>query len=100
LPITLLLAGNGTLSTPYKLNFLNDPLAKSLVYLDKAKLKNKLPPFFQNLNTLLDKLCFYKFNRLTMKDLTDVIEWIELGNKTLFAPVGVKLCFYVFENSY
>jgi len=63
LPITLLLAGNGTLSTPYKLSFLNDPLAKSLVYLDKNLLKVKLPPFFENLNTLLDKLCFFKFNR-------------------------------------
>jgi hypothetical protein len=61
--MTLLLAGNGTLSTPYKFNFLNDPLAKSLVYLNKDLLKQKLPAFFQNLNTLLDKLCFYKFNR-------------------------------------
>lgn len=100
LPITLLLAGNGTISTPYKLNFLDDPLAKSLVYLNKGVLSVKLPPFLQNLNTLLDKLCFYKFNRQTMKDLNDVVEWIELGNKTLFTPLGVKMQFYVFENSY
>jgi hypothetical protein len=39
LPTTLLLAGNGTLSTPYNLNFLNDPLAKSLVYLNKEALQ-------------------------------------------------------------
>lgn len=65
LPLTILLAGNGTLNTPYKLNFLDDPLAKSIVYLDIATLKSKLPPFFENLNTLLDKLCFFKFNRQT-----------------------------------
>jgi len=100
LPVTLLLAGNGTLSTPYRLNFLDDPLAKSLVYLNKDLLKVKLPPFIQNLNTLLDKLCFYKFNRQTMKDLNDVIEWIELGNKTMFNQLNVKMQLYVFENSY
>ena len=100
LPITLLSGGNGSLSTPYKINYLNDPLAKSLVYLDPTTLKSKLPYFFQNLNTLLDKLCFFKFNRQTMKDLTDVIEWVELGNKTLFKPVDCKMQLYVFENSY
>ena len=63
LPMTLLLSGNGSMGTPYQLDFLTDPLAKSLVYLDKNTLKTKLPPFFQNLNTLLDKLNFYKFNR-------------------------------------
>ena len=35
-----------------------------------------------------------------MKDLTDVIEWVELGNKTLFKPVDCKMQLYVFENSY
>lgn len=33
--MTLMLAGNGTLSTPYAINFLDDCLAKSLVYLNK-----------------------------------------------------------------
>jgi hypothetical protein len=95
-----MLAGNGTLSTPYSVNFVNDSLAKSLIYLNKDKLQKKLPPFFENLNSLLDKLCFYKFNRQTMKDLSDVIDWIELGNKTLFAPLDVKMTLYLFENSY
>jgi len=63
LPITIMCAGNGTLSTPYTLNFLDDPIAKSLVYLQPDLFKLKLPPFFENLNTLLDKLCFFKFNR-------------------------------------
>ena len=79
-----MLAGTGTLSTPYRVNFTEDPLAKSLIFLNKALLQKKLPSFFENLNSLLDKVCFYKFNRQTMKDLSDVIEWIELGNKTLF----------------
>jgi len=61
--MTLMLAGNGTLSTPYSVNFLEDGLAKSLVYLNKELLSYKLPEFFENLNTLLDKLCFHKFNR-------------------------------------
>lgn len=79
---------------------MDDPLAKSLVYLDKATLKNRLPPFLQNLNTLLDKLNFFKFNRQTMKDLNDVVEWIDIGNRTMFNQVGVKMQLYVFENSY
>lgn len=36
--MTLLLAGDGTMSTPYKINFTEDPLAKSIVFLDKAQL--------------------------------------------------------------
>lgn len=58
-----MLAGNGTLSTPYRVNFTEDPLAKSLVFLNKEKLRRKMPVFFENMNSLLDKLCFYKFNR-------------------------------------
>lgn len=96
----MLLAGDGSLNTPYKLNFTEDPLAKSIVYLDKIQLRNRLPPFFENLNTLLDKLSFYKFNRQTMKDLSDIIEWIEVGNKTIFNPLDTKLTLYLFENSY
>ena len=35
LPLTLLLSGNGTMSTPYNFNFTQDSLAKSIFYLDK-----------------------------------------------------------------
>ena len=35
-----------------------------------------------------------------MKDLADVIEWVEVGNKTLFNPCNVKAVMYIFENSY
>lgn len=77
LPIALMLAGNGTYENPYTLNFEDDPLAKSLVYLDKQGLKTKLPIFLENLNTLLAKLSFYKLNRQCMKDLSELLEWID-----------------------
>ena len=35
-----------------------------------------------------------------MKDLTDVIDWVEMGNKTLFNPLDTKATLYLFENSY
>jgi hypothetical protein len=35
-----------------------------------------------------------------MKDLSDIIEWVELGNRTLFNPVDTKMTLYLFENSY
>lgn len=100
LPITLLLAGNGHYNSPYYLNFEDDALAKSIVYFDQATMKEKLPIFFENLNTLLAKLSFYKFNRQIMRDLGEIIDWIELGNKTLFNPLDTKATLFLFENSY
>lgn len=35
-----------------------------------------------------------------MKDLFDVIEWVEVGNRTLFNPENTKATLYLFENSY
>ena len=35
-----------------------------------------------------------------MKDLSEVLEWIELGNKALFNTLDVKMTLYMFENSY
>jgi hypothetical protein len=100
IPLTLLLAGSGTFNSPYYLNFEDDALAKSVVYFHPQTLKNKLPLFFENLNTLLSKLSFYKFTRATMRDLSEVIEWVEMGNKTLFNPLDVKATLYLFENQY
>lgn len=100
IPITLLFGGNGTFNSPYNLNFEEDALAKSLVYFHQATLKDKLPIFFENLNTLLSKLSFYKFTTATMRDLNEVVDWIEMGNKTLLNPLDIKATLYVFENSY
>ena len=95
-----MLSGNGTFNCPYCLNFENDPYAKSLVYFNEKSLKKGLPLFFDNLNTLLAKLSFFKLNRQAMKDLADVIDWVETGNKVLFNPANVKASLYLFENSY
>lgn len=62
LPVTLMLSGCGTFNSPYYLGFENDPYAKALVYLNEKKMKKDLPIFFDNLNTLLAKLSFYKLN--------------------------------------
>lgn len=35
-----------------------------------------------------------------MKDLGDIIDWIELGNKKMFHQLNVKLTLNIFENSY
>jgi hypothetical protein len=82
------------------LNFENDPYAKSIVFFDEKSLKKGLPLFFDNLNTLLGKMSFFKLNRQSMKDLNDIIDWIDVGNKTLFNPINLKVCLYMFENSY
>jgi hypothetical protein len=46
LPQVLLLAGNGTFSTPFRVDFQNDVLLKSLIFLNKNHLKKLLPLFF------------------------------------------------------
>lgn len=100
MPLCLMLAGNGTFETPYNLRFEEDSLAKSLVHLNPFLLKSELPPFFENLNTLLAKLSFYKFPRQAMRDLDEVIEQIDLANKSLFTPLDLKATLYLFENCY
>ena len=35
-----------------------------------------------------------------MRDLAEIVDWIELGNKTLFNPLDTKATLYLFENSY
>jgi len=32
--------------------------------------------------------------------LSEVIDWVEMGNKTLFNPLETKATLYLFENSY
>lgn len=100
LPLTLMLSGSGTFNSPYFCNFEDDALAKSIVYFHKATLKDSLPLWFENLNTLLSKTSFYKLTGATSKDLSEVIDWVEMGNKTLFNPLETKATLYLFENSY
>jgi len=35
-----------------------------------------------------------------LEDLGEIIDWIELGNKTLFSPLDTKATLFLFENSY
>ena len=63
-------------------------------------MKEKLPLFFDNFNTLLAKLSFYKLTRQAMKDFGEVIEWVEVANRTLFSGSNLKATIYLFENSY
>ena len=60
LPLTLMLSGSGTFNSPYNVNFENDALAKSIVYFNIDTLKESLPLWFENLNTLLAKTSFFK----------------------------------------
>jgi hypothetical protein len=84
LPITLLFSGNGTFNNPWIIDYEQDPLAKSLILIQKDYLRKKLPLFYENLNTKIARLSFYHFTRVTMHDLSDVIEWIQFGNKQMF----------------
>ena len=90
---TILLAGAGTYNSPYQVDFKNDPMAAkyllNLIKENNENFKDSLPLFFYNLNTLLGKLSFFKFESLVMRDLTQVLDWIELGNKSLFRPLKV-----------
>lgn len=100
LPMTIMLSGNGTLSTPYKLNFQTDILAKSLIFINRNRMVKVLPQFFYNLNYLLDKLSFYKFNRQTVTDLTQIMEMLEEANEKIFGPTQTSVTLYLFENKY
>ena len=95
LPISLLLNGCGTFNSPYAVSYDDDPYAQQI-----GMFADKVPLFFANLNTLLSKLSFYKLNRQAMKDLADVVDWIDQGNKALFNRAGVKATLYLFENAY
>lgn len=60
LPQAILLAGNGTLNSPYMLEFFDDTFAKSVALMKLEFFRDKLPIFFENFNTALSKLSFYK----------------------------------------
>jgi len=35
-----------------------------------------------------------------MRDLDEIIEWVDMGNKSLFNPLDCKAILYIFENFY
>jgi hypothetical protein len=59
---------------------------------------DKLPPFLENFNSQLSKLSFYKLEVMVMRDLNNVVQWIEKANKTMFNHYHIKAVLYLIEN--
>lgn len=53
-----------------------------------------------NLNTIIGKLSFFQIKNITMMNLNELMQWVELGNKALFNPNGIMATIYILENSY
>jgi hypothetical protein len=97
-PMALLLAGSGTYNTPYNLDFIKDSYIKSLVLIKFDYFRNKLPVFFENFNSHLSKLSFYKLEVQVMRDLGNVVAWLEKANRSLFNHFHIKAVLYIIEN--
>lgn len=80
----ILLAGSGTYHHPYFLDYRDDVLAKSLVLVKYSFFYDKLSIFFENFNSQLNKISFYKLDQQVMRDLTKSVFWLETANKTMF----------------
>lgn len=98
LPMPLLAAGAGTFNHPYKIDYINDTYAKSLVLIDQNFFADKLPVFLENFNSQLGKLSFYKLQTQVMRDLYTVVKWLEDANKCMFNHFNVKCVLYICEN--
>lgn len=96
--MSILLAGSGTFNNPYLVDFMNDSYAKSLVLIKYDFFKEKLPVFLENFNSQLDKLSFYKLEYQVMRDLGNVVEWLEQANRAMFNHFQMKCVLYVVEN--
>ena len=97
-PMPLLLAGSGTYNTPYNLDFIHDSLVKSLVLIKFDYFRNKLPVFLENFNSQLSKLSFYKLEVQVMRDLGNVVSWLEKANRSMFNHFHIKAVLYIIEN--
>lgn len=100
IPMPILLAGNGTFNHPYVLDFINDPYVKSLALIKYSFMSDKLPVFLENFNSQLAKLSFFKLERQLMRDLGNVVKWLEQANKTFFNHFNIKCVLYIIENQY
>jgi hypothetical protein len=99
LPMPVLLAGAGTYNSPYHVDFVEDSYVKSIVLINYDFLKDKLPPFLENFNSQLSKLSFSKLQPQVMRDLYNVVKWIEKANKSMFNHFNVKCVLYICENT-
>ena len=96
----ILLAGSGTYNNAYKIDFIEDTYAKSLVLIKYEFFKDKLPIFLENFNSQLYKLSFYKLEKQVMRDLGNVVEWLEKANRAMFNHFDMKCVLYIIENQY
>jgi len=96
----VVLAGSGTFNSPYYVDFMEDPYAKSLALIHFDFFKDKLPPFMENFNSQLHKLSFFKLELQVMRDLSNVVEWIEKANRAMFSHFDMKCVLYIIENQY
>ena len=94
----ILAAGAGSFNHPYKIDYINDTYAKSLVLIDQNFFGDKLPVFLENFNSQLGKLSFYKLQTQVMRDLYTVVKWLEDANKCMFNHFNVKCVLYICEN--
>lgn len=98
LPQAILLAGNGTFNNPYSLDYKEDPFAKSMALIKLEFFKDKLPMFLENFNSDLSKLSFFKLQIQVMRDLGNVVEWLEKANRSMFNHFNMKCVLYIIEN--
>jgi hypothetical protein len=98
--MTIILSGSGTFNTPYHLEFKDDPYVKQIALINYDFMYDKLPPFLENFNSQLAKLSFYKLEVLVMRDLSNVVQWIEKANRTMFNHYHIKACLYLIENQF
>jgi hypothetical protein len=100
LPMPILLAGSGTYNNPYVFDFQNDTYAKSIALIKFDFFKDKLPYFLENFNSQLNKLSFFKMEMSVLRDLGNVVEWLEDANRAMFNHFDTKCVLYVVENTY
>jgi hypothetical protein len=96
----ILLAGSGTYHHPYFLDYRDDVYAKSLVLIKYSFFYDKLSVFFENFNSQLNKLSFYKLDVQVMRDITKCVFWLETANRSMFNHFNIKGVLYIIENRY
>ena len=97
-PLTLVLSGAGKYNNPYMLDFMNDPIIKSVALkLQNQKLWKK---FVKNLNTKLSGISLYSFNWDFKDNLFKVLSYIDQMNNRIFVTSKFKITVWIIEISY
>mmetsp|Transcript_13587 Transcript_13587/g.21222 ORF Transcript_13587/g.21222 Transcript_13587/m.21222 type:complete len:434 (+) Transcript_13587:2517-3818(+) len=96
--IKVKLLGDGGFSRPFFLDFVEDPLCKSIALWDNLH-AHLLLPVFDNLNSLLSALNFGKLEPELRSDLDRIITLVKTANKGVFLPAGFKATLYLIETN-